>query len=784
MTTRYDIDILISTRSKGSGIEKADRQLGKFSGTLSKLAAGGVLAGAGAALLAFGRQSLQVASDVEEMQSKFNVVFSNVGDQVTKELDKFAEAAGRSRFELMGMASTLGDTLKPMGFSEDAAADFSVQLTQLATDLSSFNNMPMDEALKRLQGTLIGSHENALAFGVVINENTLKAELAANGWDNLTGSQLEAAKVQARINLLMRGTSDAQGDAIRTADSYANQQRALQAAMEELQVTLGTALIPAMSALVGLAQEAAKRLNMAAKATGDYGKQTSEIIDDNLDAAQSFEDLRDQAQNLVGVNEDVGALGKAVTGTTDAINQGVEDTVFAIAELSGSAPELRKNLEDAFEGGRVAMDETNVVIEGVTFNWSQLQNAMTRGNAMREAEHLLRGLTDTSQEYKDILEETRQAELRAAAESGQRAAFQREATHMLAGYNDVSQEYLDHLAERTQAEVTAFQSAEQLATALVQAQAAQDPTAIATAQQEIQGSYRATAFEALLMGAQTEEAFNQAIEAGLAIGAISPEQAAAQQAIGGTSLKIEELNRKLAEGDLNAGTYAAAFATVTSNMNATANAAARLAKEQQAVTSALVEGGAAGAGDYYRELAEGGGAVEPTAITPEVDITSASAALDELSGQLEAYRAEVYMAETDADTGAATSSVDDIQTRLNELERTYTATVQVNQSGNASLPNQPGFSSGGWTGRTGGVVHPNELVIPEDVLRGGVGQMAAFAREHVPAGVMGSGGGMGGPVIENLNLTVQAAGNSPAAIAETAVSKLNSTLSSFRRQGL
>ena len=31
--------------------------------------------------------------------------------------------------------------------------------------------MPMDEALRRLQGTLIGSHENALAFGVVINEN-------------------------------------------------------------------------------------------------------------------------------------------------------------------------------------------------------------------------------------------------------------------------------------------------------------------------------------------------------------------------------------------------------------------------------------------------------------------------------------------------------------------------------------------------------------------------------------------------------------------------------------
>lgn len=225
---------------------------GKLGGAVKAGLAIGITAavGLGTAAVGLGAQLIGLGSDAEEMQSKFNVVFANVGGEVTSALDEFAAAAGRSKFELRGYAATLGDTLKPMGFSEEAAGDLSVQLVELATDLGSFNNMSMDEALQRLQGTLIGSHENALAFGVVINENTLKAELAANGWDKLTGSELEAAKVQARINLLMAGTTDAQGDAIRTADGWANSTRALVSKIKDFGTELGMKLLPIFTPLL------------------------------------------------------------------------------------------------------------------------------------------------------------------------------------------------------------------------------------------------------------------------------------------------------------------------------------------------------------------------------------------------------------------------------------------------------------------------------------------------------------------------------------------------------
>ena len=205
-------------------------------------------------ILGIAAAAVKAAADAEEMQSKFKTVFQTVGGDVTKQLDAFSRASGRSRYELRGMAAQLGDIFKPLGYTEQQAGNLSVQVSKLAVDLGSFNNMPMDEALARLRGTLVGSHENALAFGVVINEASLKQELMRMGADKLTGAQLNQAKVQARLNLLMEGTVDAQGDAIRTAGSFTNQLIRLKNEAKDLGVAIGELIIPHAKQLVGLLQ--------------------------------------------------------------------------------------------------------------------------------------------------------------------------------------------------------------------------------------------------------------------------------------------------------------------------------------------------------------------------------------------------------------------------------------------------------------------------------------------------------------------------------------------------
>ncbi len=251
-------ELLVLFKGKDVSLSKTAGSVGgsfkKLGGVVTAGAAIGVaaLAGLGVGVVGLGSKLIGLGSDAEEMQGKFNVVFANTGDEVTAALDEFAAAVGRSKFELQGMASTFGDTLKPMGFTEEAAATMAVSLSELAVDLGSFNDMETDEALQRLQGTLIGSHENALAFGVIINENTLAAKLNELGLGDLTGAALEQAKVQARIALLMEGTTDAQGDAARTAGSWANQMRALKARLTDTATEIGLKMLPAMTPLLAM----------------------------------------------------------------------------------------------------------------------------------------------------------------------------------------------------------------------------------------------------------------------------------------------------------------------------------------------------------------------------------------------------------------------------------------------------------------------------------------------------------------------------------------------------
>lgn len=376
--------VLGGLKNELSGLDGMAQGVGKSFGGLQSAIGGAfkvAAVGAGVGIAALGAglvKAVSAGSDVEEMMGKFNVVFANTGDMVTEQLDGFADSVGRNKFELREMAATFGDTLKPMGFTEDAAAGLAVDLSKLATDLGSFNNMPMDEALRRLQGTLIGSHENALAFGVVINENTLKAEMLANGWSDLTGAELEAAKVQARINLLMKGTTDAQGDAARTSGSWANVMRRLQSTLQETAAEIGTKLLPVITPL----------LSRLADMASTYGPQVIDVFQQFLTGVVSIAEAIIQwdtaALPLLGTLEGIwNAIGTVIGPIWDAVSSfvGWQDVLIALgvviasvvipaivgmivaaspmillfAAIAGTVALLRKGWETDFMGMRTAL---------------------------------------------------------------------------------------------------------------------------------------------------------------------------------------------------------------------------------------------------------------------------------------------------------------------------------------------------------------------------------------------------------------------------------------------
>lgn len=247
-------DKLTPTQKKvGDGFDKNSKQASNFKGaiggatqSLVGLAAQlGVIASIGG-IAAFGAASIRAASDAEEIQNKFSVVFAAVEEEATQMADTLAENYGLARAESQNLLSATGDLLTGFGFSDDAALGLSNQVQELSVDLASFNNLQggASQASEIITKALLGERDALTTLGVKVSEADVQNRLLAEGKSELTGNALLAAKAEATFALIMEQTGKAQGDFARSSESAANKQRVLQARFSDLQVEIGNKLLP------------------------------------------------------------------------------------------------------------------------------------------------------------------------------------------------------------------------------------------------------------------------------------------------------------------------------------------------------------------------------------------------------------------------------------------------------------------------------------------------------------------------------------------------------------
>jgi len=223
------------------GIQGQTRNVGgAFSVLRSKL----LLASFATGLVSAGfGQFIKVASAAQEQTSKANVVFGEQSEIVRQWADGLGANVGRAGDKLLEMATTLQDTFVPMGLTRESATTLSTAMTELALDVASFNDKADADVIRDFQSALVGNHETVLKYGIKINEAALKQEAYNLGLYSGQGALAESAKLQARVNLIMQGTTDAQGDLIRTQAEYANQAKTLQANVYKVYKDFGDLLI-------------------------------------------------------------------------------------------------------------------------------------------------------------------------------------------------------------------------------------------------------------------------------------------------------------------------------------------------------------------------------------------------------------------------------------------------------------------------------------------------------------------------------------------------------------
>lgn len=232
-----------SIRSMQASVLKTQKSMLLFQKSVVALAGAG-----GLGILV--KNLVKTASAAEEIQSKFDTVFKEMSKDANEWADSFGSSVGRSKKDVKAWMSTLQDTFVPLGLARDEAFELSKSLTKLAVDVASFNDQADATVIRDFTSALVGNHETVRKFGIIISEVALKQEAHAQGITKTFSKLTDLEKVQLRYSLLLKGTTDAQGDAIRTGDSYANQIKRLTANIDNLKVVLGTALLPTFNKVV------------------------------------------------------------------------------------------------------------------------------------------------------------------------------------------------------------------------------------------------------------------------------------------------------------------------------------------------------------------------------------------------------------------------------------------------------------------------------------------------------------------------------------------------------
>jgi hypothetical protein len=235
----------------------------------------------------FVKDSVEAASSLNESTSKVSVVFGESAKEIEEWAKTAASAFGQSRAQALEAAGTFGNLFSALGFGKAEAKDMSIGLTELASDLASFNNIGVDEALIKLRAGIVGETEPLRTLGVNLSAAAVEAYILKNGLAATKAEITESDKVTARYKIILEQTALAQGDFARTSDGYANAQRIFAAEMENLKATVGGALLPVF----------AKVTTIMANLASAVMPKLATFIETNVTPA--IQRLSDGLQNLV-----------------------------------------------------------------------------------------------------------------------------------------------------------------------------------------------------------------------------------------------------------------------------------------------------------------------------------------------------------------------------------------------------------------------------------------------------------------------------------------------------
>lgn len=307
--------------SINSGLRKASSSLRSLLGSL------GLILGI-TELVALGKQAIDTASDIQEVQNVVDTAFGSM----SYKMEEFASTSVKQFGISQLSAKQLGSTFMAMGASmldsAEKASDMAINLTARAADMASFYNKSIEETSYALKSIYTSETEPLKEYGVVMTQVNLEEFARQQGINKSIQAMTQSEKVMLNYQYAMQRTSLAAGDFAKTSDSWANQTRILSEQFKELASVIGGGLIAALTPVV-------KFLNTILTMAIAVAKQIGALLG-----------------KLFGISMPIASAAK---GASD-IATGMSNVADNADSAAGSAGNLKKGLDSAGKAAKKAGD--------------------------------------------------------------------------------------------------------------------------------------------------------------------------------------------------------------------------------------------------------------------------------------------------------------------------------------------------------------------------------------------------------------------------------------------
>ena len=280
-----------------------------------------------------------------EANNLFSVSMGSFYEEAYDWANKVNDKLGIDPAEFMKAEGIFMAMARGLGITNEQAYKLSKGMTELSYDLSSFMNIPIEEALTKMKSALAGEIEPLRAVGISVTQATLQEKALALGITENVNAMTDAEKSLLRYKVILDSMKNmgAVGDLAKTIESPANALRILQMQLTQLARAIGSLFIPILTQVLPYIQAFTNVLTklisklavllgfkMPTWKNSDWNKvsDTSGIVADNLDNAKnSAKKMKDYLMGFDELNvikPDTGTSG----GNDNLVSSGLGDLML------------------------------------------------------------------------------------------------------------------------------------------------------------------------------------------------------------------------------------------------------------------------------------------------------------------------------------------------------------------------------------------------------------------------------------------------------------------------